>query len=68
MSIVLFLAGMSLVALASAGRLLASVSETARRKILEANAPSQPPPTFRSAFVSFAFALTALVALFLLTR
>jgi len=68
MSIVLFLAGMSLVALASAGRLLAAVSEAARRKIAEADAPPQPPPTLRSAVISFALALGALVALFLLAR
>jgi hypothetical protein len=67
-SIVLFIAGMSLVALASAGRLLAAVSDTARRKIAETEAPSQPPPTFRSALISFALAAAAVVALFVLAR
>ena len=68
MSIILFLAGMSLVALASAGRLLAAGSEAARRKIAETDAPSQPPPTLRSAFIWFALTLAAVVALFVLAR
>ena len=57
------LAVLPIAALASAGRLLTAGSETTRRKIAEAESPSLPPPTLRSAFVSFVLVLAVLALL-----
>ncbi len=60
------LVAVPLVALASAGRLLAAGSEGVRQKIVEADSPSLPPPTLRSALLSFALVLATALALTLL--
>ena len=66
-SVVLFIA-LPLVTLVSAGRLLAAGSSGVRQKIVEADSPSLPPPTLRSALVSFVLVLATAVGLLLFAR
>jgi hypothetical protein len=67
-SSVVFFVALPLATLVSAGRLVAAGSAGVRQKIVEADSPSLPPPTLRSALGSFVLVLAATVGLLLFAR